>query len=110
YIGPRESTLVSGVLASVREHGLAHDLMSAHEVVKRLPRFRPTPEMVGLYEANAGILDPEGCIDAFLDLAARRGAELRHSEPVVRWSADGDGVRVETPQGSYSGARLVIAA
>jgi sarcosine oxidase len=43
-------------------------------------------------------------------VAARHGADLHHEEPVTRWSADGDGVRVETAQGSYQAGRLVIAA
>ena len=110
YLGAPESGLISGVRASVREHGLAHDELDAGEVARRFPGFRPKEGMVGLYEANAGILDPEACVGAFLDLAARHGAELRHEEPVLRWAADGGGVRVETAQGSYSGERLVIAA
>ena len=110
YLGRPESELIAGVLASVRRRGLAHDYLTAAEVADRFPGFRFPDEMVGVYEANAGILEPEACVGAHLDLAAGQGAELRHREPVRRWAADGGGVRVETERGSYSAERLVIAA
>lgn len=110
YIGAPDSEVVTGVLQSAREHGLACDYLSASEVASRFPGFRVPDSMVGVYEANGGVLDAEACVGAHLDMAARHGAELRHSEPVVRWAADGAGVRVETPQGSYTGDRLIIAA
>ncbi|HEU5330784.1 MAG TPA: FAD-dependent oxidoreductase, partial [Thermomicrobiales bacterium] len=37
-------------------------------------------------------------------------AVLQFNEPVRHWSADGAGVRVDTAQGTYQAARLVIAA
>jgi sarcosine oxidase len=110
YLGRPDSELVAGVLASARQHGLAHDELDAAEVTARFPGFRPTEDQIGVYEANAGILEPEACVGAHLDLAARHGAELRHAEAVRRWSPDGDGVRVETEQGSYRADRLVITA
>jgi glycine/D-amino acid oxidase-like deaminating enzyme len=66
--------------------------------------------MVGVYEPNGGVLNAQACIEAHLDLATRAGADLHHSEPVLRWSPDGEGVRVETASATYTAAKLVIAA
>ncbi|HXI49917.1 MAG TPA: FAD-dependent oxidoreductase, partial [Candidatus Saccharimonadales bacterium] len=53
---------------------------------------------------------PERCISAHLTLAARRGADLRTNEPVLRWEPDGTGVRVETTRQTYLADQLVLAA
>jgi sarcosine oxidase len=110
YFGPPESGLVNGVLRSAREHDLAHDILRPAEVAARFPAFRLADDQAAVYEANAGILEPEACVEAHLDLAARHGAELHHSEPAQRWAADDSGVRVETERGGYTAGRLVIAA
>src|SRR5436309_3298714 len=91
-IGRPESDFVGGARASARQHGLPHEELTAAEVTARFPGFRPTDDLVAVYEPNAGILDPEACVGAHLDLAARHGAELRHGEPARRWAADGAGV------------------
>jgi sarcosine oxidase len=63
---------------------------------------------VGLYEAVAGFVRPEQTVTAHLELAARRGAELRFTEPAVSWAASPEGVTVTTPAGTYSADHLVV--
>ena len=110
YIGPPDSALVKGVLRSARTHGLAHDYLTPVEVAARFPGFRLADDLVAVREANAGILEQEACIAAYLERAATHAAELHHTEPVLRWLADGAGVRVDTGRASYTAERLVIAA
>ena len=110
YIGLPGSEIVTGVLRSAREHHLSCDLLTASEVMSRFPGFRVPEPMVGVYEPNSGVLDAQACVEAHLDLAARSGADIHHSEPVLRWSPDGDGTRVETASATYTAAKLVIAA
>jgi sarcosine oxidase len=109
-IGTRESEFVSGARMSAQLHHLPYEELSNSEVAARFPGFRLPDEIVAVYEPNAGILDPEACVFAHLDLAARHGAAIHHNETVRRWSAEGDGVRVETEQGVYTAGRLVITA
>ena len=45
---------------------------------------------------------------ADIDVARRRGADLRFDEPVTSWTATGGSVEVRTEQGRYSGSRLVL--
>ena len=72
--------------------------------------FRPRDHEVGLFEERAGVLLPERCIAAHLDLAHAAGAELRHAEPVIRWSAHDNEVEVETENGRFATARLILTA
>ncbi len=110
YMGSPDSDIVTGVLRSAREHNLSCDYLTAAEVTSKFAGFRIPEEMVGVYEENGGVLDAEACVGAHLDMAARLGADLHHSEPVVKWTADGDGVRVETNAGSYTAGRLIVTA
>jgi sarcosine oxidase len=67
YVGRPDSSLVSGVLASVRAHGLAHELLEASEAMARFPGLRLAPEQVAVFEPEAGLIDPEAAVAAMLD-------------------------------------------
>ncbi len=109
-IGARDGVLVGGAERSAREHRLAHQIFSAHELRQKFPAFAPGENMVGVWEPRAGILFPELAVQSHLELAARHGATLRFHEPVVRWEADGAGVRVFTATGTYRAERLLLSA
>ena len=108
-IGRREDELVSGSVECAEEHGLPYELLDAGEIKDRFPPFSPDPETVALYEERAGFVRPEETVKAHLGRANALGAELRFEEPVLSWEASGDGVRVETHEGSYEAERLVIS-
>jgi sarcosine oxidase len=109
-IGAETSSVVAGSLRSARQHGLQHEVLSAAEITHRFPALTPEPHCLGLHEKRAGYLLPEKCVRAHLDLAARRGAELHFEEKVLGWSAtEGGGVRVETAQGVYEAAQLILS-
>ncbi|HEX6850218.1 MAG TPA: N-methyl-L-tryptophan oxidase [Candidatus Polarisedimenticolaceae bacterium] len=109
-IGPAGGILVEGARRSAEEHGLRHELLSAREVRRRFPALSPSEAMVGVWEPRAGVLFPEACIEAHLEVARSFGATLVYGEPVIRWSPDGRGVRVVTPQGDYVAAQLLLTA
>ena len=110
-MGPPESEVVSGSIRSAREHDLPHEILDASAIRRRFPPFQPDADVVALYESVSGVLFPEETILAHLKLAARHGAELRFEEPAVEWRAagSGEGVRVQTPDGTYEAAQLVVA-
>ncbi|HKY50972.1 MAG TPA: N-methyl-L-tryptophan oxidase, partial [Candidatus Limnocylindria bacterium] len=110
YMGPPDGDLVSGSLASARDHGLAHELVDAAQLRRRFPVFDIADDWVGLLDEQAGWLAPERCVETHLRLAERHGAMLRFTEPVERWERDGEGVRATTALGSYRAAHLVITA
>ena len=108
--GLPEADVVVGTQASAEIHHLPYERLGPSEVAARFPGFQLPENMVAIHEARAGILDPEGGVAAHLELAARRGADLRHEEPMLSWSPDGEGVRVETARGTYRARSLVITA
>lgn len=109
-IGRPGTELVRGSLESARLHHLPHEVLDAAAIRRRFPIFAPDEDMLGVWEPRAGVLIPEECILALLDEARRHGADLRHDERVVRWSAGDDRVRVDTVNRRWQADRLVIAA
>ena len=109
-LGPPDGELVTGAEFSARKHDLPYEKISADEARRRYPVLQPSEDMVGIWDPRAGILYPEACIEAHLELARRNGAELRFDEAVVSWEADGEGVQVVTPNGRYRAERLLLSA
>jgi sarcosine oxidase len=109
-IGDAAGVLIAGALRSAREHGLAHELLSAREVHQRFPGFELPKETSGFFEPRAGVLDPEGCVDAHLHWAGAAGAEVRPNEAVREWSVTAGRVRVVTEMGEYDAGRLALCA
>ncbi|MCU0491319.1 MAG: N-methyl-L-tryptophan oxidase [Chloroflexaceae bacterium] len=111
-MGPPTSQTVAGSRLSAETHGLAHEMLTAADIRRRFPSLHPADDVIALYEAKAGFLDPEACVRAHLSRAAELGAELHFEEPALAWEAGprGEGVRVTTARGSYEAAQLIIAA
>lgn len=109
-VGRPDGVLVQGALRSVEEHRLPHERLTADEVRSRFPALQPSDDLSAVWEPRAGVLFPEPCVEAHLELAASRGATFRLEEPVRAWHLDGDGVRVETDQNAYLADRLLITA
>ena len=109
-IGPGDSEIVQGARHSAELHRLPHEILGAADVRRRFPALQPPDDWRAVWEARAGVLFPERCVEAQLRGATARGAEVHVNEPVERWEPDGDGVRVWTARGEYCAGALVITA
>ena len=110
HIGTPEAPSVAGAALSARTHGIPVETLTPDEVRARYPVLRLRAGHVALYESQAGLLHPERCVEAHLDAARRRGADLRFHEAVEAWSAGPGEVTVRTSGGAYRAGRLVLAA
>ncbi|MGH7025361.1 MAG: N-methyl-L-tryptophan oxidase [Caulobacteraceae bacterium] len=97
-------------IEAAKAFGIGHEVLDAAEVRSRYPQFRIRDHERAYFEPDAGVLYPERCIAAQLALAGRHGAAIRAGEAVTAVEAVRGGVRVTTDQGSYEGARAVVAA
>ncbi len=109
-IGRPESAVLSGSVRSAEEHGLAYELLESAEINRRFPGLHPDPHMAGVLEPRAGILFPEMCVAAHLNLAMKAGAQVRTNEKLHQWSEDPTGVMLQTAHGIFHTRRLVIAS
>lgn len=110
FVGPLESPLVAGTLASAREHAVPHELLAASDIARRFPALQELDDAVAVFEPGGGWLDPERCVAASLRFAADHDVSLRFDEPLERWEPDGDGVAVTTTRDRYRTRRLLLAA
>ena len=110
WSAPRRARWRSGAELSARTHNLPYEKLSADEVTRRFPVLRPSEDMTTIWDPHAGILYPEACIEAHLELAGRDGAEFRFDEAVTSWMPDGDGVSVVTPSETYRADRILLSA
>ncbi|MGI9147522.1 MAG: N-methyl-L-tryptophan oxidase [Chloroflexota bacterium] len=108
--GPPGSGVFEGSLESCRLHGLAHEVLSGAQLSDRFPAYRLPREMVALLQPEGGFLLPERCVVGHAEAARGAGAELHTGEPVRRWEALGDSVRVWTDVATYTADRLVLTA
>ena len=86
------------------------EILDEQSLAERFPGFRLHDGMIATYEAEAGFVRSEQGIITHVEMASKHGATIRTGEEVTGWSIEGDGVRVDTSQGSYLADRLVITA
>ncbi|MEZ0264670.1 MAG: N-methyl-L-tryptophan oxidase [Phycisphaerae bacterium] len=95
-------------IAAARQFGIAHEVFDAAGVRRRFPQFAVADDERGYFEPSAGLVRPEACVAAQLELARRDGARLITGERVLAVEADGGGVCVRTAGATYRAGRAVI--
>ncbi len=109
--GPSGGAFFEGSLSACREHGLAHEILTAAEINSRFPGFSLPSDHHGLFQPDGGFIASERAIIAHVSLAQAAGAEIHARERVMEWSPiAGGGVRVVTDRGQYEAGRLVLSA
>lgn len=111
--GPPDGEAVSGTIASAEIHRLPLERMTGPEAMLRWPSLHLPDEWAAVHEARGGYLLVEECVRSHATEALRRGALVRHGVTVRGWrtvdAGAGDGhVVVETDQGAYTAAKLVV--
>jgi sarcosine oxidase len=109
-LGPADSTLVAGAERSARLHHLPFELLDSAALRWRFPAFQAGPGTLGLFEPEAGVLDPERAIETTLAAAVRAGAELRFEQALLDWSSTAGSVSARTARGSVTAGSLILAA
>lgn len=76
-IGPPDGTLITGTLASAHLHGIAHELLTASELMRRYPAFLLPAHYVGVVQPDGGFVEAEPAVLTLQRLAQSHGAEIR---------------------------------
>jgi sarcosine oxidase len=109
-LGKEEATVIKGSILSAETFDIAYEYLNYNDLKSRFPAFNPTEETVGVLEKEAGILYPEVCIEAFLSLAAKNGAEINLDEKVLSIEPKIDYIEVTTSAGIYHTTKLIVSA
>lgn len=92
-------------------HGLPHEILDAHEVMRRHPAFKLKAGTRAIFQPDGGYVLSEDGIKAHARLALAHGAQLRTGETVLDYSATvHGGVTVQTDRATYTAGQLVLTA
>ena len=101
-IGAPDGRLITGVLASIRQHSLRHELLNAEDLMRRYPAFHIPPQYQAVVQPDGGFLAAEPSIHAMLALAKAASAEIRSGETIRAIETSSTGWRTNR---SSSGSR-----
>lgn len=102
------STRVHRVAKSLAAEGVEHHLLTPAEAGERWPGLRFADTV--LFHPDAGTVDADAAVAAFLDRARHRGVNIQAETTVRRVTVADDRARIETCRGTLTADRVVIAA
>ncbi|MEQ3548961.1 N-methyl-L-tryptophan oxidase [Pseudonocardia nematodicida] len=113
--GTRGDDYLDRARRALDETGVPHESLSAEDIRTRFPQWRVSDDTVGIFQADAGVLDIRRTVSAHLSLARAAGVEFRSGARADRIDVGESGVavRVVTADGDVEtvhGAALVVAA
>jgi sarcosine oxidase len=109
-IGPADSQVVEGSVASCKLHDLPHELLDAVTVNTRFPGYSLPDGYAAVLQGDGGFVASERAIVAAAALAMNVGATLRARESILGFDPlPGGGVRVRTTKDTYEAGRLVLS-
>lgn len=108
-IGPPESDVVVGTVASARTHSLAHEMLDAEQMRRRYPQHRLNSGDVAVYEDPAGILLPDRAILAAVQRAETLGAKILRRTKIVAIEKKGDLAEIVAGHSTYCVRHVVVA-
>jgi len=100
----------ANTLAAARRFHIAHQLLDASAIRARFPQFLIRDDEIGYFESRAGFVRPEACVSAQLELARKKGADIRVNELVLDFAEDATGVTIRTATATHRADRLVVCA
>jgi sarcosine oxidase len=108
--GLPDGRVVQGALESCREHGLAHEVLTATEAHARFPGYRLPDDYLAVLQPDGGFVASDRAILAHASLAIDAGAEIHARETVLGIEPKNGRVVVTTNLGTYEAGRVVVSA
>lgn len=108
-MGPPESEVFAGSLQSCIDHQLEHETLDSRQLRARFPAYQMPPETMALYQPQGGLLIPERCVVAHVELAKYQGAAVHRGERVLGWDILPDErIALRSDIADYTAEKLVI--
>lgn len=108
-LGDENATVIKGAKLSAEMHNVPYEYLNSKEIAEKFPALKPTENTVAVVEQSAGILFPEECIKANLQLAKQNGAELFFNEVVQSINTKNNSVEVVTDKGVYETEKWIVS-
>jgi sarcosine oxidase len=109
-IGSPNSEVVTGSKQACMQHGLAHEVLRAKDVMRRFPAWQVSDDMEAVFQPDSGLLPADRAAFAHVRVAMRLGAQIQVRERVTRITEAREHVVVETSHGRYEAGQVILAA
>jgi sarcosine oxidase len=94
-----------------RQHGIAHEVLTASQIRMRFPQFGPIrDDAIGYFEPEGGFVRPERCIAAQLNAARELGAVLVTDATVRSIRSEGATVRIKAGDRAFVADKVIVCA
>ena len=107
--GLAETESLQTLISSMETAAIPFQLLSVQEVHRRFPQFRLAPGMIGVYQAETGLLRASKCVLSHLKLAVAKGAVIEENTAVLEINPKVQGVEVKTTAGIFYGKNVIFA-
>ncbi len=97
-------------VASLSVLHVRRELLNTLEVQRRFPQFRVPEGVLGLYQADAGILNPIQCVRLMVERAVANGATLLERTPARSIELGDRGAQIVTDDALYRCRKLIVTA
>jgi monomeric sarcosine oxidase len=101
---------VASYVRALTEQGHDHEVLDAAAVRARWPQWRIGADIIGLYQAESGILDIRRANSAHVSRARARGVTFLENSPVTKIVPYSDHVEVQAGEAVFEGGTLTICA
>jgi len=95
---------------AMQEARVPFERLDKRGMTARFPQFATAENVSALYQADAGVLHADLCLEIIASEARRLGAILREGETVLQLKPEGAGVEIITDRQTYIADRVVLAA
>jgi sarcosine oxidase len=96
-------------ISSMKEVGIDHELLDAREIQRRYPQFRIDSDTLGVFQKDAGILNPSQAVPLMVRMAEQHGATIVDRSEVTGAHFDENGIEITCGGRIYRSAKMVIA-
>jgi monomeric sarcosine oxidase len=86
-----------------------HEVLDRHEIKHRYPQFNAEKNVRGLYQKDAGYLEPDICVPGFLKLAKNHGAVIKANTVLDGINITDDFVDLKTETETYRVKKVILA-
>lgn len=108
-MSPKHDIHLHAIKDHARQFDIALDHLTARTLVKRFPQFQPPSSWEGTLEINAGVINAERAVQAFLTGAMARGVTVHGNETIVSFDPTTHHMDIITNRSRYRAAHVVLA-
>ncbi len=110
YFGKPDNANIVGIRNSAVLHNIHIENLSYADYGRKYPAFDVPADFDAIFEPDAGFVTPEAAISTYIRGSEKLGAVILRNTPVLKWSLEGNRVKVVTEKNIFTADKLVITA